>query len=432
MSKKLENKFKEQLENYEAPHDGSAWESFEKKLDSKATSGNSKILKTAVAVGVLTVASVGIFFYSNDSNDIETKYTKESTVEEKVKPNKAESDFVEEKTEQKSEKGASEVKIASEDKTTKKDDGGSITENIDKNAESGNNQVKEEKDTATSEESNESSKADQKQNKTDENSNTEDTKVKRRFVSGVVSTKEVCKGDYITVENNHEEGFVRLLFGRTDLTVPPKQFTKLKVEDSGVLTFIDGEEKTIEEVQIKANELPEVDFSYEANVYEKGLPIVELRAFGSFEKYIWKLNNDKKAEGKVAGVNIYDKGEHIFKLEVVDHNGCKGSNSRNIRIEEDYNLMAPSAFRPQSSDRRKNTFIPYALTERDVEFEFVVIDPKTHAVVFKSNDKDNPWDGRDQRTGKMTSAEKVFMWKVHIENPRPGEKAIYAGSVVHD
>lgn len=433
MSNKLENKFKEQLENYEAPHDGSAWDSFEKKLDAKAaTSGNSNILKTVVAVGILTVASVGIFFYSSDSNDVETKYTKESTVEEKVESKETENDSenyqgIKEKTDQNLEESKSDVNIASDDKTSDKESKDSSPVNEGKESE-----LSEGRNTVTSEEQDKTHKVDKEHGNTEENSNKEDTKIKRRFVSGVVSEKEVCKGEYITIENNHDEGFVRLLFGITDLTIPPKQFTKLKVDQSGVLNFIDNEEKSIEKVQIIAHELPEVDFNYEANVYEKGVPIVELRAFGSFDKYIWTLNGNKKAEGKVAGVNIYDKGEHIFKLEVVDHNGCKGSSSRDIRVEKDYNLMAPSAFSPQSNDRRKNTFIPYALTERDVQFEFVVIDPKTHAVVFKSNDKNNPWDGRDQRTGKMTPAEKVYMWKVHIQNPLPEEKAIYAGSVVHD
>ena len=93
--------------------------------------------------------------------------------------------------------------------------------------------------------------------------------------------------------------------------------------------------------------------------------------------------------------------------------------------------MAMNAFKPNDGDPRNKAFIPFSLTQRDVDFTLSIIDPKDNSVVYTTSNVKEPWDGVDHRTGKMTPVGKVYIWKVQIDNPLPNERPIYAGTVIH-
>jgi hypothetical protein len=93
--------------------------------------------------------------------------------------------------------------------------------------------------------------------------------------------------------------------------------------------------------------------------------------------------------------------------------------------------MAVEAFIPNGSDPKTKAFMPFSLTQRDVPFTLTIIDPRDNGIVFTSKDASNPWTGIDERTGKMTDSETVFIWRVQLENSLPNERPVYAGTVVH-
>ena len=76
--------------------------------------------------------------------------------------------------------------------------------------------------------------------------------------------------------------------------------------------------------------------------------------------------------------------------------------------------------------------MPFALTQRDVNFTLTIVDPRDNSVVYSTQDATKGWDGTDQRTGSMTPSETVYIWKVQLENPLPNERQVYAGTVVHN
>ena len=49
--------------------------------------------------------------------------------------------------------------------------------------------------------------------------------------------------------------------------------------------------------------------------------------------------------------------------------------------------MAVNAFFPLEYNDKLNSFIPFALTQRNVKFTFIVIDPIDGSIIFESNDK---------------------------------------------
>jgi hypothetical protein len=73
--------------------------------------------------------------------------------------------------------------------------------------------------------------------------------------------------------------------------------------------------------------------------------------------------------------------------------------------------------------------MPFCLNERNVKFNLTIIDPKDNTVVFTSNDPSKPWEGTDQRTGRIFPAYKTFIWQVQLEETMPGERGIYNGTV---
>jgi hypothetical protein len=182
-------------------------------------------------------------------------------------------------------------------------------------------------------------------------------------------------------------------------------------------------------VVIKGKEL---DFTFENQViYEKGLPYIQLVAKNFNSSYKW--SSDKglfTSDEDKTKLRVLEKGKYSVRLEDLDKNACSLSKTESIFIEEDYNLLAPTAFIPTDIDPRNNRFMPLALTKRAVQFELIIIDPKINRVVFKSNSAENAWDGTDMNSGEQVQSNKSFIWKVSLKNPEINEKSEYLGTIV--
>jgi hypothetical protein len=126
----------------------------------------------------------------------------------------------------------------------------------------------------------------------------------------------------------------------------------------------------------------------------------------------------------------FNKGNYTLSVETSNDMGCREKSIETFYVGEDYNLLAVNAFEPLSQDARKNTFIPYALTQRNTPFRMVILDPNDGGIVFETSDALLPWDGIDKRSGKLANTNKAYVWKVNILKPEPGEKSDYLGTVV--
>jgi hypothetical protein len=146
---------------------------------------------------------------------------------------------------------------------------------------------------------------------------------------------------------------------------------------------------------------------------------------------IWKVNQKVfNKTVKSTEFNLFNKGSYTITAQSKNEFGCESRDSKTIHVNEDYNLLAMSAFNPNSSDFRNNVFLPYALKERNSAFRMIVLDPDNGGVVFETTESTNPWTGIDRRDGKMVASQKAFIWKVILSNPEPGEKAEYKGTIV--
>jgi hypothetical protein len=175
---------------------------------------------------------------------------------------------------------------------------------------------------------------------------------------------------------------------------------------------------------------PKTNFNYSDEInYESGLPILSASTEDVAQSYEWKVDGKTIGNQKTVSFPAFYKGELNVTLETSNQNGCKNTESKKIEIEENYNLLAVNAFEPNNANPKRNSFMPYALTKREVKFNLIIIDPTSGAVVFESSDPTNPWTGVNKNTGQMMSNNKSYIWKVTILQPSKGEKTEYKGMI---
>jgi hypothetical protein len=215
--------------------------------------------------------------------------------------------------------------------------------------------------------------------------------------------------------------------------IPAGKSKNVKLKKKGIhyLKYTLNDIKSTEKIFI-VNQGKELDFTIENEViYENGLPYIQLVAKNFNSSYKW--SSDKglfTSDEDKTKLRVLEKGKYSVRLEDLDKNACSSSKTESIFIEEDYNLLAPTAFIPTDIDPRNNRFMPLALTKRAVQFELIIIDPKINRVVFKSNSAENAWDGTDMNSGEQVQSNKSFIWKVSLKNPEINEKSEYIGTIV--
>jgi PKD repeat protein len=177
---------------------------------------------------------------------------------------------------------------------------------------------------------------------------------------------------------------------------------------------------------------PAVDLSYDpVNIYDKGLPSIHMKSNSIGSSFEWKIQGVQKPSfGKEVNAHFFTRGTYKVNLTVTSSNGCSASESMNVTMPDDYNLMAVNAINPNSHIEKNRAFMPHALKERNTPFTLLIIDPASGAIIFESNDVSNPWTGLDKRNGQAVEANRPYVWKVSLQHPLEGEKAEYKGTVI--
>lgn len=425
MKNNLENAFRNSLQDYEAPYDPKAWEAVSSKLGVQPAAGSgmlSSVLKWGLATVLFGTFITGAFFLWDNQEEVNTSELinlKEETVTESNSK-----DTISRSNNQSDDEKVLTPLVEEQNKNTeetKKEEVNKV--NTKKVRSTQNNSVP----VIENQVNNEINKG-----QTTTKDNKESEVVADQFVSGSISAAVACEGESVVINNKNRKGIVKFqMNGRWIVLEPGKSFV-LKPTSPMKIDFVNNENEVIETNFIKVQSLPSANFTYEANVYDEGLPVAICEAYGDYASYEWFFDNEIKRNGAEVKHNFFDKGDFEVTLKVIDRNGCESIAKKTVRIRDKYNLMAVDAFKPNGSDSRNRTFMPYSLTERDVKFQLTIVDPIDNSVVFTSNDANNAWDGIDQKTGKMTPDNKVYMWKVQIFDPLPNERPIYAGTIVHN
>ena len=176
---------------------------------------------------------------------------------------------------------------------------------------------------------------------------------------------------------------------------------------------------------------PKGDVVIDEMIYENGLPVqgIHVKSDANVRAVTYGKQRSELS-AKDLTLHVFEKGSSSVQISLADERGCTAEINGVIYVSEEYNLLAVNAFEPTSKDARKNTFMPYALTQRATPFSMIILDPNDGGIVFESTDATVPWDGIDRRFGKMGDTNKAYVWKVTLSEAKAGEKSEYMGTVV--
>lgn len=412
MKNNLENSIKESLESFEAPYNPDAWKAMSTKLDTvMPTSSFGTSLKWIAAASVIVVASVSTYFIFKEDgtakqNTIQIADTTEKTTENKANTSTPDSNT---SNEEKSINQSENLNAIIDENVSYSNDEESLENNVvvDSSIEDVTAEVNENVDSIK--EGNDDSKSD--------------------VIVPIIHMPKMsalCSGESVSIKNTNT----------TDLEITGPGYNKIikanstlntELENVGTYTIYNSINNSTSTFNVKS--LPKVDFTIDhENKFENGLPTIRLTS-ASGSDLTWNVNNIEY-KGNEIDIHMYNRGVQNITLTSQGSNGCDNSVNKQVFNEEKYNLMAVNSFIPNDNDPRLNTFMPFALTQRNTKFTLIIIDPTDGHNVYQTNDSSHGWDGTDMKTGQQVKYETTYIWKVFIDTPERGENNEYAGNII--
>lgn len=245
--------------------------------------------------------------------------------------------------------------------------------------------------------------------------------------------EKACLNDYINIENNNTVDLHLSTPNGNDIIIKANTSKKYKVDKTGTFTlsYVKNNQLVKQNTFIVSNG-PDLNIDYDTEIkYENGIPTTIFTANTNATNCQWDFNGvSSEINNLKASAHFYKKGSYEISATATASNGCKTTETKKVYIEDNYNLMAVDAFNPNSTIDANRTFMPFALTERNVAFKLIIIDPLTGAVIFESADASQAWDGTDKRNGQMVDFNKSYIWKVSLNKSLPGERSDYSGTIL--
>ena len=411
MDDKINEIFKSALEGHEMPYDANAWKAFENNLDGKQVPKKSNLWKWLTGAAAL-VAIIGVFLAIEPSKQV--KSGEKNTLE--LLSNKKKTEII--STEVK----ASQIK----EQLAKKEIKTKTLLNL----------LQEEIPTIASVIINLNDEGPLKSNiiNNDTEINTSDNDY--NLVDQQVFYPEIeinCVNEEQWIENKNSFNLLLQTPAGEEIVLVANQKTLITAKTKGTYKigwYIDPQNFNIYKSKY-INDVPALDVLTEELNYDNGLPTLTVKFRTNEEEVVSQYDNRSiTSNSSEQNIYLFEKGDIQIRFTASNIHSCKTTVVKEISVAENYNLLAVNAFDPYSSDNRKNSFMPFALTKRTSPFVLVIIDPADGGVVFQSNDANNSWDGNDKRNGKMVAQNKAFIWKVSLQNPEKKEKSDYKGTII--
>ena len=418
MNKNIDELIKSALEGHKMPYDNNAWNSFEKKLNKpNAPFKSFKFWFFGTSIIAVIIISSLLYFSSKQEEksnkpveqktDIIEKSNSQSTTSKKTKSEKT--------------KGIQDEKISSNELEAKEDD----------KKETKTNLILPEVNEVLAKEITKDLKLDE-EIVTPKKENSDITKKATEL--DVPSFSNKCLGENLKVINKNDEGMTLIFPSGKKVSVAESATENIKLSEEGKYELlVNSKQKETYNSFFSVFENPRASLLVEDELnYETGLPVIRGEVQTFEETINWKVDkvvSPNSSKAKTADFYCFEKGQFDLEVIVTNEKGCSSIERKTIIISEDYNLLAVNAFDPLSSDSRKNTFMPYALSKRNSAFSLIIIDPDNGGIIFESSDYSKPWDGIDKRNGKIVSESKTFIWKVTLNSPEKNEKSVYKGTI---
>lgn len=234
-----------------------------------------------------------------------------------------------------------------------------------------------------------------------------------------MSADEICAGDFIHFNPkitkqgliyswNFGETTINTLGGTNyNFNTPGEQIVVLKVLDPETNKVLATSSENI-----RVNEVPLVLFELEKS--KEPIPLYEFRPVSDEQlDLIWKINGKPVSDRSEFSYTFREEGAYQVKLGASNQAGCSSESSQIVTIQENFNLLAPTAINPASNNYASATFIPAALYILELPFVMTIFDKKGE-LVFATTTTENPWDGRILNNSEAPAGS--YIWQVELKN----------------
>jgi PKD repeat protein len=171
--------------------------------------------------------------------------------------------------------------------------------------------------------------------------------------------------------------------------------------------------------------LPEPDYTFVQS--SEAIPTVSFtNKTEDVENIMWNVKGLKQSTNPDFEYTFRKAGTYSVGLTATNEFGCSKTIEKSVKIDKDYNLLAPNAFAP-NGDGDNDNFIPLALKIMDVEFTMTIMD-KSGRQVYVTQNAFSPWDGRLTSDNTMAPSGSSYIWRVVLTNSN-GEPELYEGQV---
>ena len=430
MKDKIEHKFKELLENQELPYDSAAWDSMSKLLDQKMPVAKpTNFYRWLLGGAAITVIAVSAYFLLNSPEKTDQPITVTSAV-------KTQNDEPKKNTVEKTKVDQPQPELKDSNSKQKKEDKSPLlppdpldndldpiitnyvnaNETLVKEKSSQKNSMSEsiENKNQVVQEVNESKdKNENSSNKTEDQS---------------VICKNVCVGELQSIENTNDFNIdiVNQNLGNIVATIPAKSKISFEAKTKGNYV-IKSSLNILGSFEVNSGVKPSLEVESTVT-YNKGIPTLKASTTSETE-LLWMINNTTVgSSANEIEITPFKAGSYSISVSAFD-NGCKVESSQVVQVSENYNLLAVNSFEPSSFEPKRQSFMPFALTQRDVKFTLMILDRRDGGVVYQTSDAAMPWNGVDMRSGQLVNSGQDFIWKVQLVNPLPGEPSEYKGVI---
>ncbi|MCB0479419.1 MAG: PKD domain-containing protein [Crocinitomicaceae bacterium] len=436
--KNLESKFKEALSNHEMDYNPQAWDAFKQRLDGQQAvqpNGGSKTLaKLGIAATVVGIMSVGAYFmFKGDGSHVEKSKDQKSTAEVIENPKQENHDF--------NNGQVSDQKIHNGQSAHQVDEMENHVEHeanlIDVNHVDLNKEIKKEEDKdpfdfdADPIVKNGNHVVD---NKVDDKNLQPEEKLTLN-ASFSVNKLSGCEGlvcQFTPKQNDKYQGDFVWDFGDGTFSREKNPTHKYLKEGNYIVKLSLRSEINNEVISDQAQEYvtiysnPKASFVIQENENNNAIPEFDfINTTNSGTEWIWDFGDNSTSTKKDPSHTYRKKGVYKVSLVAKNEYGCQSKVTKNITVENDYNLLAPTGFTP-NGDGLNDNFIPKALEIMNVEFTMNIYH-KNGQMYYKTNQVSRPWDGR-YMMDNQNAPEGAYVWVVQLKN-KNGETEVYRGSV---
>lgn len=421
----FDNNVKNKLENHEVAYQPSAWIALESQLVSSTVSYS----KWIVAAGVIGLISIGSYFiFSGEEKKVENNSSIESNKE--LAETKVNAPIKEEK---------SNLEVHSNIQSN------SVVEVVEENSDNHTSNANDLVVTASN---------DNNSNNLN-NNNTNNSNVTNVVIPNVViepvnngssvwqfatpkinGVTEICSSEKIQFVSSEISNNVAIIWKLNGIEVGNEKELNLVNLNPGQheIELVHTATKLVEtcsepilstKMYLNVKESPKVDFTYK-QIGDAYYPETKFETLtdSEFDNLAWTI--DGKSFTSEEAIYIFNKkGNYPVTVEATLENGCKIQESKNIEINNDYNLLAPIAFTP-NSDGLNDDFIPEALKVLNLPFKMTVYD-RNQGYVYQTSRVDAPWNGRNLNTNEICG-QGTYLWVVELTNKK-GEQELYSGTI---